>query len=71
MGFFDDMFGGLFDFNGDGETDFMESVVGLHILDEMDKEDDEEDDEEDDDDEDDYEEDDYEEDEYEWYYNKI
>ena len=44
MGFFDDMFGGLFDFNGDGETDFMESVMGLHILDEMDKEDDEEDD---------------------------
>ena len=65
MGFFDDMFGGLFDFNGDGETDFMESVMGLHILDEMDKEDDEEEDEEDDeeeDDEDDYE-DDYEEDE--------
>ena len=48
MGFFDDMFGGLFDFDGDGETDMLEGMIGLHILDEMDKEDDDE--EEDDDD---------------------
>lgn len=55
MGLFDDMFGDLFDFNGDGKTDFMESVLGYHIMEEMDdrvfKDVD--------DDEDDYDEDDY------------
>ena len=55
MGLFDDMFGGLFDFNGDGETDLMESMIGYHIMEEMDdrvfKDVD--------DDEDDYDEDDY------------
>ena len=47
MGFFDDLFGGLFDFNGDGETDMLEGMMGLHILDEMTKEEDEEEDEDD------------------------
>ena len=47
MGFFDDLFGGLFDFNGDGETDMIESMMGLHILDEMTKEENEEEDEDD------------------------
>ena len=51
MGIFDDMFGGLFDFNGDGETDMMEGMMGFHILNEMEKrnhyDDDDDDDEED------------------------
>ena len=36
---FDDIFGGMFDFNGDGHTDFMEEAIGFAILDEMTKED--------------------------------
>ena len=35
-------FGGFFDFDGDGETDAAEEVLGLMILDEMMKEDEEE-----------------------------
>ena len=33
---FDDIFGGLFDFNGDGETDPIEFALGMAILDECD-----------------------------------
>lgn len=32
---FDDVFGGLFDFNGDGETDFAEEMLGFAMLDEL------------------------------------
>lgn len=32
---FDDIFGGLFDFNGDGETDLAEEVLGFAMLDEL------------------------------------
>ena len=46
MGIFDNLFGGLFDFNGDGETDMLEGMIGLHILDEIDREEEEEDDDE-------------------------
>ena len=35
---FDDIFGGIFDFNGDGHTDFMERVTGFAILNELSKE---------------------------------
>ncbi len=36
----DDFFGGMFDFNGDGRTDAVEAAFGYQILDEMDREDD-------------------------------
>lgn len=44
----DDIFGGMFDFNGDGQTDAAEEALGFMILDEMSRdnienEDDEED----------------------------
>lgn len=32
---FDDIFGGMFDFNGDGHTDFMEQAAGFAIMDDM------------------------------------
>ena len=32
-----DLFGNLFDFNGDGKTDFIEEMMGLEILDEMER----------------------------------
>ena len=35
---FDELFGGMFDFNGDGHTDFLEEATGFAILDEMTKE---------------------------------
>ena len=35
---FDDIFGGMFDFDGDGHTDFLEEATGFAILDEMSKE---------------------------------
>ena len=41
-----DIFGGLFDLNGDGETDLIEQAIGFSILDELSRED-EEDEEED------------------------
>ena len=28
-----DLFGGMFDFNGDGETDYLEAATGFMILD--------------------------------------
>lgn len=37
----DDFFGGMFDFNGDGQTDAVEAALGYQILDEMDRENDE------------------------------
>lgn len=40
----DDFFGGVFDFNGDGQTDAAEAALGYQILDEMDREDDEDND---------------------------
>ncbi|MBQ6067424.1 MAG: hypothetical protein IJK89_11465 [Clostridia bacterium] len=40
----DDFFGGMFDFNGDGQTDSVEAALGYQILDEMDREDDEDND---------------------------
>ena len=33
----DDFFGGMFDFNGDGQTDAVEAALGYQILDEMDR----------------------------------
>ena len=30
-----DFFAGMFDFNGDGKTDFIEAAIGFQILDEM------------------------------------
>ena len=40
-----DIFGGLFDFNGDGETDLIEQAIGFSALEELEKENsDEEDD---------------------------
>ena len=44
----DDIFGGMFDFNGDGQTDAAEEALGFMILDEMSHEDNEEEDGEDD-----------------------
>lgn len=38
MGFFDGIFGGIFDFNGDGHTDPSELAMGLMMLDSLDKE---------------------------------
>lgn len=32
---FDDIFVGIFDFNGDGHTDFAEEAVGFAIMDDM------------------------------------
>ena len=32
---FYDIFGGIFDFNGDGHTDFAEEAVGFAIMDDM------------------------------------
>lgn len=40
---FDDIFGGMFDFNGDGHTDFLEEATGFAILNEMMKDDNESD----------------------------
>lgn len=31
----DDFFGGMFDFNGDGQTDAVEAAIGFQVLDEM------------------------------------
>ena len=39
-----DFFGGMFDFNGDGQTDAVEAAIGFQVLDEMDREDDEDND---------------------------
>lgn len=41
LSMFDDLFGGLFDFDGDGTTDIAEEVMGYAILEDM-TEDDEE-----------------------------
>ena len=41
---FDDLFGGMFDFNGDGHTDFAEEATGFAIMEEMMSEEDSEDD---------------------------
>ncbi len=38
MGFFDNPFGGLFDFNGDGHTDMFEAGLGFAIMQEALKE---------------------------------
>jgi chromosome segregation ATPase len=38
---FDDIFGGMFDFNGDGHTDFLEEATGLAFLNKMMEEDNE------------------------------
>ena len=44
MGLFDSLFGDLFDFNGDGVTDFGEAYIGYSIKsDEYEKEDDDDD----------------------------
>ena len=32
---FDDLFGGVFGFNDDGTTDFLETATGFAILDEL------------------------------------
>ncbi len=32
---FDDIFGGMFDFDGDGHTDFMEEATGFAVMEEM------------------------------------
>lgn len=32
---FDDIFGGMFDFDGDGHTDFMEEATGFAVIEEM------------------------------------
>ena len=40
-----DFLGGLFDLNRDGETDVIEQAIGLSILEELSKEDEEDDDE--------------------------
>ena len=41
---FDDLFGGMFDFNGDGNTDFAEEMIGYAIIDDMMKDEDSSDD---------------------------
>ena len=43
----DDFFGGMFDFNGDGQTDAAEATLGYQILDEMSRNDNEDKDEKD------------------------
>ena len=35
----DDFFGGMFDFDGDGQTDDIEAAVGFMVLDELCRED--------------------------------
>lgn len=35
---FDELFGGMFDFNGDGHTDFFKEATGFAIIDEITKE---------------------------------
>lgn len=35
MGFFDDTFGGFFDFNGDGKTTWDEEWIAYKILDDI------------------------------------
>ena len=37
----DDFFGGIFDFDSDGQTDIVEAALGYQIFDEMDRDDDE------------------------------
>lgn len=32
---FDDIFGGMFDFDGDGHTDFLEEATGFAVMEEM------------------------------------
>ena len=32
---FDDLFGGMFDFNGDGHTDFIEEALGYALMEDM------------------------------------
>ena len=32
---FDDIFGGTFDFDGDGHTDFLEEATGFAVMEEM------------------------------------
>ena len=44
----DDFFGGMFDFNGDGQTDAAEEALCFMILDEMSRKNNEEEDEKDD-----------------------
>ena len=45
MGFFDSLFGDLFDFNGDGVTDLGEAYIGYSIISgEYEKEDSDDDD---------------------------
>lgn len=39
----DDFFGGMFDFNGDGQTDAVEAAIGFQVFDEMSREKDEND----------------------------
>ena len=41
---FDDIFGGMFDFNGDGHTDFAEEALGFAIMEDMMSEDESDDD---------------------------
>ena len=31
----EDFFGGMFDFNGDGQTDAVEAAIGFQVLDEL------------------------------------
>ena len=38
----DDFFGGMFDFNSDGQTDAVEAAIGFQVLDEMDRDDNQE-----------------------------
>ena len=45
MNSYDDLFGGLFDLNGDGRTDPAEQIIGLNILNAMEEEEETEDDE--------------------------
>lgn len=40
MGLFDDLFGGMFDFNGDGHTDLGEEFLAYKIFEECTKDDD-------------------------------
>lgn len=35
----DDFFGGMFDFDGDGHTDFMEQATGFAVLNKLSQED--------------------------------
>ena len=38
----DDFFGEMFDFNSDGQTDAVEAAIGFQVLDEMDRDDNQE-----------------------------